>query len=35
MPLSLQIDTDIDDRERNMWLFAARGLEVFETALKG
>jgi len=35
MPVSLQIDTDVDDRERNMWLFAARALEVFETALKG
>jgi len=35
MPLSLQIDTGIDDRVENMWLFAQRALEVFEEALKG
>jgi nicotinamide-nucleotide amidase len=35
MPLSLQIDTGIDDRVENMWLFAERALAVFEDALKG
>ncbi len=34
-PVSLQIDTDVDDRARNMRLFAARALEMFETALGG
>lgn len=35
MPLSQQIDTGIDDREANMWLFAERALVMFEAALKG
>lgn len=35
MPLSLQIDTGVDDRVENMWLFAEKALEVFEAALQG
>ena len=35
MPLSLQIDTDVDDRVENMWRFAERALTMFEAALIG
>jgi len=35
MPLSLQIDTGVDDRMENMWLFAEKALAVFEESLKG
>ena len=35
MPLSLQIDTDVDDRTENMWRFAERALTMFEAALIG
>jgi nicotinamide-nucleotide amidase len=35
MPLSLQIDTGLDDRAENMWVFAERALLMFEEALKG
>ena len=34
MPLSLEIDTDVDDRVENMRRFAVRALEVFEAALE-